>query len=52
MHVGSPLPGADAGTHTQVCAGDPEGKVPGFRFPSQEQDFALKMLFVSQGLIS
>lgn len=39
-------------TRTQVCVGDPEGKVHGLLFPSQEQEFALKMLFVSQGLIS
>ena len=52
MHVGSPLPAADTGTCTQVCVGDPEGKVHGLLFPSQEQEFALKMLFVSQGLIS
>lgn len=52
MHVGSPLPGAGAGTYMQVCAGGPEGKVHGLCFPSQEQEFALKMLFISQGLIS
>lgn len=52
VHVGSPLPGAGAGTYMQVCAGGPEGKVHGLCFPSQEQEFALKMLFISQGLIS
>lgn len=51
--MGSSLPGAGAGSCTQVCTGDPEGKVPGLCFPSLSGagEFALKMPFVSQGLI-
>ena len=51
--MGSSLPGAGAGSCTQVCTGDPESKVPGLCFPSLSGagEFALKMPFVSQGLI-
>lgn len=41
------------GSCTQVCVGDPEGEVPGLCFPSLSAaaEFALKMPFISQGLI-